>query len=52
MTEWQFQPGRAGRLGKGRIFLAGDAAHVFIPTGSGRPELPPVRGVRGAHLRL
>ncbi len=33
MTEWQFQPGRAGRLGKGRIFLAGDAAHVFIPTG-------------------
>ena len=33
MTEWQFQPGRAGHLGKGRIFLAGDAAHVFIPTG-------------------
>ena len=33
MTEWQFQPGRAGRLGQGRIFLAGDAAHVFIPTG-------------------
>ncbi len=33
MTEWQFQPGRAGRLGRGRIFLAGDAAHVFIPTG-------------------
>ncbi|MCY3965467.1 MAG: FAD-dependent monooxygenase [Acidobacteria bacterium] len=33
MTEWQFQPGRAGRLGSGRIFLAGDAAHVFIPTG-------------------
>lgn len=33
MTEWQFQPGRAGRLGRDRIFLAGDAAHVFIPTG-------------------
>ncbi len=34
MTEWQFMPGRAGKLGKGRIFLAGDAAHVFIPTGA------------------
>jgi putative polyketide hydroxylase len=33
MTEWQFQPGRAGQLGRDRIFLAGDAAHVFIPTG-------------------
>ena len=33
MTEWQFQPGRAECFGKDRIFLAGDAAHVFIPTG-------------------
>ena len=33
MTEWQFMPGRAGDFGKDRIFLAGDAAHVFIPTG-------------------
>ena len=33
MTEWQLQPGRAGCIGKNRIFLAGDAAHVFIPTG-------------------
>ena len=33
MTEWQFMPGRTKAFRNGRVFLAGDAAHVFIPTG-------------------
>ena len=30
---WQPTPGCVDRLGRGRVFLAGDAAHVSLPTG-------------------
>ena len=33
MGIWQPTPGCVDRLSKGRIFLAGDAAHVSLPTG-------------------
>ncbi|MCY3932624.1 MAG: FAD-dependent monooxygenase [Acidobacteria bacterium] len=33
MSLWQPTPGCTTRLSRGRIFLAGDAAHVAIPTG-------------------
>ena len=33
MRMWQPTPGCVTRFGSGRIFLAGDAAHVSVPTG-------------------
>jgi len=33
MSLWQPTPGCTSRFSKGRIFIAGDAAHVSIPTG-------------------
>jgi len=33
MSQWQPTPGLATRFAQGRVFLAGDAAHVSVPAG-------------------